>query len=43
VPAFESLDCVLDELYDERGSTDRTEAGVNEVFGVMGDLELPLT
>jgi hypothetical protein len=40
--AFESLDCVLDELYDERRSMERTDAGVREVLGVIGDLELPL-
>ena len=40
--AFESLDCVLDELYDERRSVERIDAGVREVWGVIGDLEFPL-
>jgi hypothetical protein len=31
----------LDELYDERGSTDMTEAGVSDDPDVIGDLEMP--
>lgn len=43
VPTFESLDCVLDELYDDRWSTEMIDPGVSVVLGVIGELEMPFT
>jgi hypothetical protein len=42
VPPFESLDWVLEELYEDRSSAEMPDAGAKDGLGVIGVRALPL-